>query len=123
MRRVSEVETMINAQRNTRRKIAFLVPPRPPDARLACMLTLIAGQRSIDLQELTRAIASDCELSRQVTDAACQESGCPRLSVEQAIVLLGRTRLTSQLLSVERRHRKPAESAWGVRREYNRRAE
>jgi hypothetical protein len=114
---------MTNAQSKPRSKDASFAPPRPPDARLASMLTLVAGQRRIDLQELARAIASDRELSRQVTAAACQEFGWPRLSVEQAIVLLGRERLTGQLLRVESHHRKPAASAWSAPRPCKGRAE
>lgn len=114
---------MTNAQRNARGKFATLVPSRPPDARLASMLTLVAAQRSINLEELTRAIASDRELSRQVTDAACREFDWPHLSVEQAIVLLGRERLTSQLLHVERPHRKPAAATWVVPRRLRREAD
>jgi len=113
---------MTNTQNNPRRKFACLVPPRPPDARLASMLALIAGQRTLDLEELTRSISSDRELCRQITDAACQESGWPLVSVEQAIVLLGRKQLTSQLLCVERPHRKPA-AAWPLARHRAGRAE
>ena len=62
------------------------------------LLSLVGSQRAINLAELARAIAADRNLSCHVTQAACREFGWPWLSVEQAIVLLGRERLAGQIL-------------------------
>ena len=61
------------------------------------LLALIRGQRVINLAELAQSIHADRNLSHRVTEAACQEFGWPWLSVEQAIVLLGRERLCTLL--------------------------
>jgi hypothetical protein len=57
----------------------------------------------MNLTELAQTIAADPNLSYRVTEAACQEFDWPWLSVEQAIVLLGRQRLVT-LLSIPMRH-------------------
>ena len=76
------------------------------------LLALIGGQRAINLAELARAIAADRDLSCRVTEAACQEFGWPWLSVEQAIVLLGRERLAGHILRFLHLNRNsPAERA------------
>jgi hypothetical protein len=69
------------------------------------MLALLSGQHAINLAELARAIAADRNLCSRVTEAACRESGSPWLSVEQAIVLLGRERLASQILRLPHTNR------------------
>jgi hypothetical protein len=61
------------------------------------MLALIGGERVINLAELVRTIEANRNLSYFVTEAACQEFGWPWLSVEEAIVLLGRKRLCALL--------------------------
>ena len=64
------------------------------------MLAVLRGDSSISLTELAQAITADRNLSVQVIKAAIQECGWPALTVEQAIVLLGRERLVAQLLRV-----------------------
>jgi hypothetical protein len=58
----------------------------------------MGNERVINLAEVARAIAADRNLCRRVTEAACLEFERPFLSVEQAIVLLGRERLASHIL-------------------------
>jgi len=58
-------------------------------------MALLCGQRAVNLAELARSIAADSNLCYQVTEAACQEFGWAWLNVDQAIVLLGRQRLTA----------------------------
>jgi hypothetical protein len=67
-------------------------------AEPGAMLARVTGHSVINLAELSAAIASDRRLSRQVREAAAREFGWPGLSVEEAIVLLGRDRLAGQLL-------------------------
>jgi hypothetical protein len=71
------------------------------------LLALVGSQRAINLAELTRAVAADRSLSCHITQAACQEFGWPWLSVEQAIVLLGRERLAVQILRFLHFNRNP----------------
>ncbi|MGC2210595.1 MAG: hypothetical protein WA532_10840 [Candidatus Korobacteraceae bacterium] len=71
------------------------------------LLALVGSQRAINLAELTRAVAADRNLSNHVTQAACQEFGWPWLTVEQAIVLLGRERLAGQILRFLHINRNP----------------
>ncbi len=52
----------------------------------------------MNLAELAGAIAADRNLCWKVIEAATQECGWPGLSVEQAVVLLGRERLAAQFL-------------------------
>lgn len=55
----------------------------------------------MDLAELAQAITADRNLCRRVIKAAMQEcNDWPRLTIEQAIVLLGRERLAAQLLRI-----------------------
>ena len=63
------------------------------------MLAVLRGDSSIDLAELAQAIAADRNLSFRVVQAAIQECGWPALTVEQAIVLLGRERIAAQVLN------------------------
>jgi hypothetical protein len=108
MRRVS----MTNAKRNTRSKLPSLAPARAAAPRPCVLLAALAGEKTMDLARLTRAISADRDLCRKLIEAACQELDCPRLRLEQAIVLLGRDRLASHLLSPLRPRRKPVASAW-----------
>jgi len=110
-----KVSSMTNAQQNAHRELPSLAPARPARKRPAAMLALLAGERTMDLARLTNAISADRKLCRRLTEAACQEFDCPRLSLEQAIVLLGRDRLASYLLSPQPRPlpRKPVAAAWG----------
>jgi hypothetical protein len=62
------------------------------------MLALIAGERVMNLAELSRAVAADPNLCRRLTQAACLEFGRSCLSVEQAVVLLGREGLAAHFL-------------------------
>jgi hypothetical protein len=71
------------------------------------LLSLIGDQRVLNLAELARAIAADRNLCCRVTEAACREFGRPWLSVEQAIVLLGRERLAGQILRFPHINRNP----------------
>lgn len=64
------------------------------------MLALLRGRSSMNLAELAQAIKADHRLRRRVIRAAIQECGWPALTVEQAIVLLGRERLAAQFLRV-----------------------
>jgi len=68
-------------------------------------LALIRGQRVINLSELAESIRADRMLSRLVIEAARGVSGCPGLSIEEAIVLLGGEALCS-LLSLPHGHRR-----------------
>jgi hypothetical protein len=54
----------------------------------------------MNLAELARSIAAEPNLCNRVTDAASQEFDCPWVSLEQAIVLLGRQRLWKLLSSM-----------------------
>jgi hypothetical protein len=54
---------------------------------------MIRGQHAMNLSELAESIRADHHLCDVVTEAAYQEFGWPRLSVEDAIVLLGGKRL------------------------------
>jgi hypothetical protein len=63
------------------------------------MTALADGCRAINLAELAHAIAADHNLAYLVTEAACHEFGWPWLSIEEAIVLLGRKRLFTLLSS------------------------
>ena len=60
-------------------------------------LALLHRQRAINLAELARSIRANRNLCYLVTEAACREFGFPWLNVEEAIVLLGRKRLSSLL--------------------------
>jgi hypothetical protein len=71
------------------------------------VLALIGGQHTMNLAELAQSIQADCNLCYLVTEAACQEFGWPWLSVEDAVVLLGRERLCA-LLSNPGWHRRSA---------------
>lgn len=53
-------------------------------------LARILGQRVMDLAELSRVIGVESDLGRRIKEAACQEFGYPLLSLEEAIVMLGR---------------------------------
>ena len=64
------------------------------------MLAVLRGPSSMDLAELTQAITADRNLCRRVIKAAIQECGWPALTLEQAIVLLGRERLAAQFLRI-----------------------
>ena len=61
------------------------------------VLAALRGQ-CMNLAELAGAIAADRNLCCRVIDAAIQECGWPGLSLEQAVVLLGRERLVAQFL-------------------------
>jgi hypothetical protein len=103
---------MTNAQRNTRRKLPSLAPARAAAPRPSALLAALAGEKTMDLARLTRAISTDRDLCRKLIEPACQEWDCPRLRLEQAIVLLGRDRLASHLLNPLPPRRKPVASAW-----------
>ena len=62
------------------------------------MLAVLKGHSSIELAELAQAITANRSLCRRVIKAAIDECGWPALSIEQAIVLLGRERLAAQFL-------------------------
>ncbi len=68
---------------------------RAPQSHSA--LALIRDQRAMNLAELARSIHADRNLCYLVTESACQEFGWPSLSVEDAVVLLGRERLCTLL--------------------------
>lgn len=92
--------------RRTRCRILSIASPRTAAAlQPAVMPAVVGGHSVINLAELARAIAEDRTLSCRVIEAAIQEFGCPGLSVEQAIVLLGRERLASQFLRLPHTHR------------------
>jgi hypothetical protein len=76
------------------------------------MLSLIRGQRAINLAKLAESIRANRDLCHIVTEAACKEFewACP--SVEDAIVLLGGKRLCALLSNPTRRGR----SATRIRR-------
>jgi hypothetical protein len=101
---------MTNHQPRSRCRILSIALPRQAttvQTAPVALLSLIFGQRVINLGELARAIASDCNLCSRVTEAACQEFGSPWLSVEQAIVLLGRERLAGHILRRLHTNRNP----------------
>ena len=58
----------------------------------------------MNLSELAQVIKADRNLSRRVIKAAIRECGWPALTVEQAIVLLGRERLALQFLRIPSRN-------------------
>jgi hypothetical protein len=106
---------MTTHQPRSRCRILSISSPRPANAvqpapanLQGALLSLIGGQRVINLAELAQAIAADRNLSCRVTTAACREFGRPWLSVEQAIVLLGRERLASQILRFLHTNRNPS---------------
>lgn len=86
--------------------------PKPPSRAL---LVLIFGQRVIDLAGVVRFIGAGGDLCHRITEAACQEFGWPWLSLEEAVVLLGREGLYRILC--EPRH--PGRSAGQLRRVLN----
>ena len=59
----------------------------------------------MNLDELAQAIKADRSLCRRVITAAIRECGWPALTLEQAIVLLGRERLAAQFLHFRNTHR------------------
>jgi hypothetical protein len=73
------------------------------EARTVVLSALIRGQRTMDLAELARSIAADPNLYNRVTKAASQEFGWTWVSLEQAIVLLGRQGLSALLFSMPAR--------------------
>lgn len=80
-------------------KVISIASARPATVQhKVALLALVRGQRPLNLARLAQSILTDPNLSYQVTEAACQEFGYAWLSVEQAILLLGRQRL-SMLLS------------------------
>ena len=58
---------------------------------------MIRSQHAMNLAELAQVVAADRNLCSIVTETACQEFGCARLGVPDAIVLLGRERLCALL--------------------------
>jgi hypothetical protein len=116
---------MTNPQPRSRCRILSFASPRTPASATggpsvgtypthanisinAALLSLIGDQRVLNLAELARAIAADRNLCGRVTEAACREFGRPWLNVEQAIVLLGRERLASQILRLPHINRNPS---------------
>ena len=69
------------------------------------MLTVLRGQSVMNVAELAQVITADHNLCRRVIKAAIEECGCPALTIEQAIVLLGRERLAAQFLHIPRINR------------------
>jgi hypothetical protein len=69
------------------------------------LLAQVRGQHAMNLAELVQSIRADRELCYLVTEAACREFGGPCLSVEDAVVLLGRQRLGALLSSPAQRGR------------------
>jgi hypothetical protein len=65
----------------------------------------ILGSRAMDLAELAGCLQADRNLCYLVTEAACQEFGWPWLSLEEAILLLGRQRLGALLSNPHQRGR------------------
>jgi hypothetical protein len=61
------------------------------------VLALLLTSRVTNLAELTRSIAADDNLQRRVTETASREHGCSHPGVEEAIVLLGKRRLSALL--------------------------
>jgi hypothetical protein len=74
---------------------------------MVALLSLIGDQHAINLAEFAWAIAADRNLCCRVTRSACREFGWPCLSVEPAIVLLGRERLASHILRLLHTNRNP----------------
>jgi hypothetical protein len=101
---------MTNHQPRSRCRILSIASPRqaiPVQTAPVALLSLILGQRVINLGEVARAISADCNLCSRVTEAACREFGSPWLSVEQAIVLLGRERLAGHIFRLLHTNRNP----------------
>ncbi|MGA3125282.1 MAG: hypothetical protein ABSD13_01085 [Candidatus Korobacteraceae bacterium] len=71
------------------------------------VLALIRVQRAFNLAEIAESIRADGRLSHLVAESACLAFGYHRLSIEEAIVLLGSQRLCS-LLSCQHRHGRSA---------------
>jgi hypothetical protein len=69
------------------------------------MLALIRGQRAMDLAQLAESIRRNRDLRSIVIETACEEFGWPRLSVEEAVVLLGGKRLYALLSRADQRGR------------------
>jgi hypothetical protein len=67
------------------------------------MLSLIRGERAMNLTQLADYIRANRDLCHIVTETACEEFGCLWLSVEDAVVLLGGKRLSALLLDPNRR--------------------
>jgi len=105
---------MTNSQPASHCRVISIASARPTQSHSA--IALIRGQRAINLAQLAESIRADRSLSYLVTEAACQELGCPWLSVEEAIVLLGGERICT-LLSAPRR---PGRSASQLRRALHR---
>ncbi len=74
------------------------------------MLALIRGQRAMDLAQLAESIRRHRDLCSIVTETACEEFGWPRLSVEEAVVLLGGKRLYALLSNPDQRGRCASQS-------------
>lgn len=105
---------MTTHPQTSRCRIISINSVRPAPSPRA-MLALIFGQRVIDLAELARFIGSGSDLCYRITEAACQEFGWAWLSLEEAIVLLGRDGLYRILCSP----RRPGRSARQLRRVLN----
>jgi hypothetical protein len=69
------------------------------------VLALTLGAPTMDLAEVARSLQSDRNLCYRVTEAACQEFGWTWLSLEEAILLLGRQRLCALLSNPDQRGR------------------
>ncbi len=74
------------------------------------MLALIRGQRAMDLAQLAESIRRNRDLCSMVTETASAEFGWPRLSVEEAVVLLGGKRLYALLSHPDQRGRSVSEA-------------
>jgi hypothetical protein len=91
-------------------RVIVITSARPASTtQLPSPLSLLPGQRPVNLATLAEAIRADRSLCYFVTEAACAEFGYPWLSVEDAIVLLGVSRLRALLASPVRRGRSAAQ--------------
>jgi hypothetical protein len=79
------------------------------------MLFLIRGHGAMNLAKLADYFRANRYLCHLVTETACEEFGCPWLSVEDAVVLLGGKRLCALLSKPNRSGRGAAQIGRSLR--------
>lgn len=79
----------------SRSSVVSVIPSQRP-----ALTELLEGRKVLNLAEVAGCIAADARLRCSVVETACREFDRSRLSLEDAIVLLGRAGL-GQLLAID----------------------
>lgn len=82
--------------RTSRCRVVSIISAAAP-AQSRRVLALLRPRCAIDLADLTLAIKANPYFCYLVTEAACLQFGWPRLTIEDAVVLLGRRGLYALL--------------------------